>query len=496
MNMKKYKMYNSRKRKFNALSGVLVALLLAVVILLNVAVYALGSHFRWYIDMSEGQVFSLCDATKDLLRDTDDEINIYFAVEADRIASESPYLFYVYQTALEMQKTFDFVNVECIDIIKNPGFYKDYYTTAAQDIKTTSVVVTGGSEFRLFSIESFFITNEDGNIWAYQGEYRLVSAILSMTAAEMPTVCFTTSHGETVGEKASALVNLFSSAGYNVANVDLTAEELPDDTRIVIINDPVYDFAGIETGEEGANEIDKLDSFLDDYGCLMVFAAPERAAKLTNLSEFLAEWGIAFVPDTYIRDTKNSVSIDNRSIVASYEDEGLGSSLYLDIAKLDDMPKTILKNAMPLQILWERNDALDGVRDCTPVLSTHESAVAVKNGEETEAADIPLMALSRETRVRDNEYYYSYVLVCGSAEYNNSEYLLANAYANSDILYNTMRITGRERIIADIEYKVLDDTSLDITTAQANNWTVAIVTVIPAIVAVCGVAVWVRRKNS
>ncbi len=494
--MKKSKMYNSRKRKYTALSGALVALFIALVIVINIAVSALGSHFRWYLDMSEGQVFSLSDATKELLHDTEDEINIYFTVEADRIASASPFLFYVYQTALEMQNTFDFVNVKCIDIIKNPGFYKDYYTTAAEDIKTTSVIVAASNEFRLFSIESFFITNEDGNIWAYQGEYRIVSAILSMTASEMPTVCFTTSHGETVGENASALVNLFASAGYNVKGVDLTSEDLPEDTRIVIINDPIYDFGGLNTEDDSANEIDKLDAFLDDYGCLMVFVAPERAAKLTNLSEFLTEWGIAFVPDTYIKDNKNSVSVDGRSVVAAYEEEGLGSSLYLDISKLDTKPKTILKNAMPLQMLWERDDALDGVKDCTPVLSTHDSAVAVKNGEEIDAAGVPLMVLTRETRIVDNDYYYSYVLVCGSADYNNSEYLLANAYANSDILYSAMRITGRERILADIDFKVLDNTDLDITTAEANRWTVALVTAVPALIAVCGTAVWVRRKNS
>lgn len=493
--MKRSKIYNKRKRKFALLSGTVCALFLALVIVVNAAVYALGEHFRWYIDMSEGQVFSLSDATKELLSDTDGEIHIYFTVEPDRIASTSPYLFYVYQTALEMQKTFDFISVECIDIIKNPGFYKDYYTTAAQDIYTTSVLVTGGSEFRLFAIDSFFITNEDGSIWAYQGEYRLVSAILSMTAAEKPTVCFTTSHGETVGDDAHALSGLFSDAGYNVKNIDLTKEDLPDDTRIVIINDPVYDFGGIEAGDENENEIDKLDAFLDNYGCLMAFVAPERASKLVNLSEFLSEWGIAFAADTYVKDTANSVSIDAKSVVAAYEEEGLGSSLYLDILKLDTVPKTILKNAMPMQILEDSIDALDGVRECVPVLSTHDSAVAVKNGEEIKAPGVPLMLLSRETRVVDNEYYYSYVLACGSAEYNNSEYLLSNSYANSDLLYSAMKITGRERILADIDYKVLDDDKIDITTAQANRWTAALTVTLPAVIAVCGIAVWVRRKN-
>ena len=57
-------------------------------------------------------------------------------------------------------------------------------------------------------------------------------------------------------------------------------------------------------------------------------------------------------------------------------------------------------------------------------------------------------------------------------------------------------VFGLESFGFSAPYKVLDDTSLDITTAQANNWTVALTAVVPVIIAVCGVAVWVRRKNS
>jgi glycerol-1-phosphate dehydrogenase [NAD(P)+] len=99
-----------------------------------------------------------------------------------------------------MQAEYDNINVECVDIVKNPGFYKQYYQTSAQKIYTDSVVIESGSEFRIYYIDSFFITNEDGNsIWAYQGEYKLVSAILSVTDSEMPPVYFTASHGEKVG---------------------------------------------------------------------------------------------------------------------------------------------------------------------------------------------------------------------------------------------------------------------------------------------------------
>lgn len=495
--MRRKHYHNSKKNKFILFQTAVTALFIALMVVLNAGIYALANYNRWYIDMTKGQVYSLSAEAKDLLsaveKDSDKTVDIYFTVEPDKIAAASSYLFFVYQTALEMEEEYDYINVECVDIVKNPGFYKPYYTTAAQDIYTTSVLVTCGEEFRLFNIESFFVNNEDGSIWAYQGEYRFVSAILSMTATDMPTVSFTTAHGESVGESAAAFISLFEDAGFDVEMVDLSKEDFSEDTRIVVINDPVYDFAGIEA--EGANEIEKLDAFMDSYGCLMVFSSPEKSANLTNLSEFLTEWGIAFVSDTYVKDSENALSVDKKTILADYDENTLGASLYLDITNLDTMPRTVIRNGMPIEILWEADDALEGQKEVSPVLLSHESATAVKDGEETELGSVPLMTVTRETRVVNNDYYYSYVVACGSSEYVSPDWLRSNSYANSDIIYNAMRITGRERVLADIEYKVLDDTSLTITTAQANGWTVALTVTLPAILAIAGLAVFVRRKN-
>ena len=500
MNIKKLqkaKLRRQRRNKYTAMSSAITALLIALVIVFNMGFFALASHFTWYADMTKDQVYSLYDATLDLLRDVEGETNIYFTVEPDKIRDASPYLFYVYQTALQLESKFDNIHVECVDIVKNPGFFKEYYTTAAQDIKTTSVVVKCGTEFRLFNMDAFFVHDEEySKIWGYQAEQKFVSAILSMTSAKLPVVHMTTQHGEAVDDNASALVSLFTDAGYTVKNIDLSKEEIDEDARIVVINNPIYDFAGIEADSSDANEIDKLDRFLDDYGCLMVFTSPEYAGNLTNLSELLSEWGIGFNGDTYMRDTANAISTDGKAIVAQYaEKDTLGASLYLDLLELDQMPKTILRNAMPLNILWENDPALEGTKVVSPVLWSHDSAQMIRNGKTVSTGAQPLMTISREGRIENNEYYYSYVLVSGSADYTDPAYLLSSAYGNRDILYNTMRLTGRDRIIADIEMKVLDDTSMDITTAQANRWTVALTVTMPVLIGAVGLVVHIRRRN-
>lgn len=489
------KLYNEKKKKYTLMSTALTALFIAAVILFNIAFLAIANHFYWYLDLSSGEIYSLCDATKELLADVDKDVDIYFTVEADKVASTNDYLNTVYKTALKMQSAFDFIHVKCVDIVENPAFFRDYYNTAATDIYTTSVIVASGTEFRLFAIDAFYVNNDEGKIWAYQGEYKLVSAILSLTQSEMPVVAFTGSHGETVGSEASAIMSLFEDGGFEVVTVDLTKEDLPEDTRIVVINNPVFDFAGIEA-EEGSNEISKLDAFMDTYGTLMVFTSPENAGKLTNLSELLDEWGIKFNPDTYVKDTGNSMSVDGKEVVAQYEKDTLGASLYLDLTSLDTMPKTIMNDCMPLTLLYDGNSEYEGSKDVSAILTAHDTARKICGDKDVSANGDALMAVSRETRVVNNDYYYSYMLVSGCSDFLANKYIKSDAYANSDIIYSAMRITGRERVLADIDIKVLDNTTMTITTAQANAWMICLVTIIPAIAAVCGIVIIVRRRNS
>ena len=189
---------------------------------------------------------------------------------------------------------------------------------------------------------------------------------------------------------------------------------------------------------------------------------------------------------------------DGLSVLAQYAEDGtLGATLYSDFVKnVAAKPKTVSRYTMPIQILKEEGGSLSGTRTVAPVLTSYESSSAVQNGTTIGKGSYNLMTISREMRVVDNEYYFSYVLVSGSADFAASNYIYSNAFANADILSSTMSITGRERTLANIKYKVFDDTDLEITTAQANNWTLALVLVLPAVMAATGLVIYVRRKHS
>lgn len=488
----------NKKVKYTAVSAAVTALVIAVIVMVNVIFSAFASKFMWYVDMTKEELFTLSESVTSVLNTVEGDVKIIFASDPDELieGTHSVYTRYVYNTALLLQDKYDYVNVECHDVVREYSFFKQYQDTEATVINTTSVIVTSGTEYRVFDINSFYIIDDDGTLWAYNGEQRLSSAILQVTASESPTVCFTTKHGETLDQNSTILRNIFSDAGYSIVDIDLQTTDIPEECRIVIINNPIYDFAGyLEAKDGNINEIEKLDGFLDYYGCLMVFADYNHVANLDNLNEFLEEWGLRFTAGTYLVDYDHSTTTDGITIRAQYAEDGLASSIYSDIINLDTKPTTLSRYCMPVEILWKENEDNKGNRKVWSILDSYDSAKSINNGEEVEHGKKSIMALSREDRIINNQHYYSYVLACGSPSYTMG-YAQSKAYSNNNILYSIMRATGRERIITDVTWKQFDETELNLTTSQAHKWTVFFTVAFPAVISVAGIIVIIRRKHS
>ncbi len=491
--------FKSKRFRYGSVATALTAVFIALVVLFNVIFTAVAGKFLWYVDMTEEMLFSLSDEAKTILSDVTAEVNIYFAEDEDQLktGSESSYMNYIYTTALQIREAFPNVNVECHDIIKENTFFEEYKTMLSSDITATSVIVESGEEFYVYTAESFYILDENDSVWAYNGEYRFLSAILQVTATEKPIVYFTESHGEDLAS-AQTLMALFHDAGFEVLPINLATDEISEDARIIVIANPIYDFIGSEAEDKGANEIAKLDAFLDSihHGCLMTFIEPEYVSALTNLNEFLEEWGIKYTADTVVRDYEHSLTVDGLSILTEYnkDTEDFGSNLYLDMLDLTNLPKSVVSGAAPIEVLWTKGGGLNGTRLVSPLLMSYDTAEALKGGEKVGEGVFNLMTVSCEARIYDNNYYYSYVFAA-PASFADSKYLLHNSYANRDLINSAMQATGQSQILADIDFKVLDVTDLDITTAEANRWTVALTLVMPVIVGAVGVVVWVRRKH-
>ena len=503
---------NRRQLTHGSLAAAITALVIAFIIVFNIAFTALSRDRMWYFDMTKEQLYTVSDGTKEILSDVTSEVKVIFTRDESELTrnvdlasyfttstdvSDEAKLMYIYHSAKLLEKEFPFLHVECVDVVKYPGYFDSYYSSLADNIKTTDVIIDGPASPRKLSCDSFFVYDPDnaGKIWAYNGESKFAETILEVTSSDRPAVAFTTGHGETPPDDAAAFRDLCSLAGYDVREIDLAKEDIDADVRILVINDPVYDLSGFE-GKDTQSEIDKVARFLDEYGCVMVFAGSERAKNLTNLAELLLEWGIELCPGEVVKDTANSITYDGLEIYAEYYGEDtLGAELYSSISSLSSMPKTVMPGAMPLNMLYDTNSELFGVFAASPVLKSSDSSRTERAGEVTDNGSRVLMSLTAKEGIIDNkDYVYAYLLVSGSPEMISDDHL-NSAYGNRDIMFYALKHLGRQKVVSGIDLKRFDDTSLTASVGQINGWTVFFAAVIPVIAGVCGIVVCFRRRR-
>lgn len=495
--MKKKKPFFSDKRfKYGSAAVAFTTVVIAAIIAANAIFGMLASALLWYADMTAEQLYGITDASRELLADLSAEdvnIKIVFCTPKDKLEEEYHQKL-VHQSALSYAKEFDFVEVEYLDIITNPSSVNKYKTTAATTIKTTNVIIENGSDYRVFTIEAFFTFAEsDNRVFAFNGELKITSAILQL-CYDNPIAYFTVGHGETT--TSSQLAGLFELAGYDVRTIDLSKEEIDPSAQVVVINGPKYDFMGYN---QEVNEIAKIADFLDAYGNLMVFmdANSMGTQEFSELNQFLSEWGISF-GRSVLKDAENSISADGYSLVSQYTTEGMGSSLTTSLRKLETVPKAIVRYTMPVEILWENRTIDQGSRTVSPILISSNSAQAFGFENENEvvgSGSFNLVTITQDSVYVDNEPFTSYVLAVGTTNFTNQDYLASNAYGNADIIYSAMKAMGREKVPLNIDFRLFENKSLDITAAQANAWTIVYTALIPVIVLVAGTVVWLKRRH-
>lgn len=554
----------SRKVKHGSFSLGLGAIVIAAVILLNALMTFLCTSNRWFIDMTTGHfrekdiplyggMYTLSDPAKNMMRKTfedveanregeDVKVDIIFCADPDLLCGNT-YMRYIYYTALEMEKAFpDYIQVSTRDVWSNPSSVNAYRTNSYSSIYQTNVIVASGSEFRVYNQRAFYIHSEDTDTipWAYSGEKTFLKGIIAVTKADSPIACLTTNHGEPFATEEgraeySAFIKVLHSAGYEVRYLDLSKDEIPENCRLIVTFDPQTDFLSNfnSTDPNAVSEIKKLDDFIAKAYSFMIFADADTP-KLTNLEEFLEEWGITFSryegTNGIVYDPDSALDGAGASFVGTYETEALGGSITEDMRKYGVAPKIVFSNTIGINLSdsygveYILADETQGTgafsfgyygsnkstREIYDVFRASETALIYQKENGTLITDNPdtagnfkLMTLTRESRyIGEGQGYTnvndaSYVCAIGSTEFASNAVLSSNAYGNTDLLLEVLRVIGREIEPVGIKFKPMysavaaEQYVLEAKPMQK----LAVHVTLPALIcAVSGIIVLVRRK--
>ena len=462
-----FKGKSTRTKIFTAITLVAVVLL----VFLNVLMTYFGDFGQIFLDLTPEGFYSMTDkmveSCEEILEaDTvrDKEIKITFCADPD-VLEASYKLRPTYFMALQLRNKFDNVTVETVNIAYNPSINTLYRTTSHREIVYTDMIISYDGRYKVTDATTFWTQND----FSYNGEYRMVSLLASLTAQNSPAAYFVTNHGETYYDPAdkdsemsksmAAAAELIEERGLQIKTISLSAPgvtAIPEDCALLIINAPKQDFFTDPSQYDRfdyVSELEMIDRYLKSKsGAVMVNKGYD--VELPELESFLLEWGIGF-GDALVRDEDNSLTQDGATIVGVYDKDSFGGAYYGDYAELSTSPKMVFTNSGYLYNAFAPADTVkeEGGHNTqkyyADFIYTSDGAIGYEGiGSDVvraEAGKKALAAASVRTVLDGDtaETTYSYVFCTNSEDFLSNALVGNKSYANNNIMASVISSISR-----------------------------------------------------
>ena len=505
---------NVKQLKHGMMATVLTLVFVAAVVLVNVIATVIFERYPLTLDLTKEKKYSISEQSEEYVKSIDTDVTVTIFSPEDNFLALSDYT----RQAVEVLKKFkqynDRISYRFVDIDASPDIVKEYgsdnvttydimfETNPTAEVKRTRKVtlvdlLTFNDELLTnlnnygMSIETLvaqmggsvrFLQYYGAYVEASRADEAFTSALMAVTDPNPVTAVFTTGRKE--ADKLSYLQSLLTANGYQVKTVDITKEEIPAETNLVVVPAPTVDYL--------PEEVKKLSDYLDNDGKMgkqMLYAGSVRQGETPNLDEFLEEWGIKIGTGLVCEQ-----SGDNYYQFPYY-------TITTDISKnftQDLNADPVLLNCMsrPVTLLFdERNN--NGTE--AYVKSTTNAYVAdVKTGEQLGKGQQIYTAVASKAvfSSETGDGTYSNIIVYGAVETLADSYLSFSQFSNREYVLSLINgVTHKTSTGVTIEPKVITGNVYDLTDSQKSGlqWTFTLI--IPVVVLVIGGVIWLRRKN-
>lgn len=466
---------NQKAFRYSVNSSVIIVGAIIITLLLNAILVTLNDRFSLEIDFTEDGIYELTDTSKEILDKIDREVEIFMFTNG----TESEQVSTIENVLSKYTQHNSKISVEEIDLVKDPSALAPYQNMIEADKFTLgSLVLKCGEKSEFVSSANFITTEGQSNI-----ERSVTSKLTNFVdGMSLSAITFTTGHGET---QASSAETTLETDAYQVVTLDTLTEEFPaDGNSMVIINAPQNDFS--------AEEIEKLDAYLDRGGNVMIGFDPTITKKLERLESYLAEdWGI-------IRN--NNIVIDQKQMLSGTQYSMVEFGAH-DIAKpVAEGQKKVVSG---LSNSFETAADLPQSVEITTVLqssaeATETTVEALSGGEQPKDAKTGvfqlMLAATRENYELDTNESHTGRLVVYGSEAMFDGMLLEARFANEDIFLNTVNWMKDSGSGITVRAKSMPGGSLTVTQGQFWVWFSVLVVVVPVGLLAAGLVIWLKRR--
>lgn len=445
--------------------------LLAILVVLNILVGALPTSATKY-DISSSQLYSISSNTKVVVNNLQQDITIYWVVQADEEDDVIENLLGKYESLS------DHISV----VKKNPDVYPTFtqnYTS--ETVSNNSLIVESGDRYRYIAYDDIYVQEVDMSSYSYttsfNGEGAITSAIDYVVTEDLPKLYTLEGHGE------SALPDTFSSQ-IEQANIEveslslLTVDEIPEDADALAIYAPTSDISETER--------DMLADYVSGGGKLLVIAGPTESGTLTTLYSLLADYGVEATDGIVVESDREHYAFGYPYVL-------------LPELTSDDITDSLIENSyyaiLPVAQGMTVSESASG--SVTQLLTTSDTAFS-------KAAGYDLTTYDREDGDTDGPFALAVSVETensGGIVWFSSSYFLEDTYnayssgANCDLAMNALSSLVVERESISVQSKSLGYNSLTISDSTASLLKTLMMGVFPLVYLAVGVVIIVRRRR-
>ncbi len=487
----------NRKLRIGATATAFTAIVIAVVILLNVACGLLADRFPWTLDLTADQTYSLSEESVAVAKSIKKDVTIEVLFNEDYFSNPnlgSEEMDTVFRQFYLFTKQYGtesggHVTTKYVDLVATPSLettYQEKYGATSGDI-----LFLCENQYRIVKVTDLW--SEDTDYYTYSNvsslvEQKLASNISSVSGGKTVTVTFLTGHGEDQDVIAS-LKTLYELNGYFTQTINFaTAAEISDTTGALVIAGPTDDYT--------INEIKRLRDWLHNDGNLgrNLFVFCSYAGTCPNLYDFLEkDYGITVTDNLVIETDQNNYLYPYPSVPITTVE---GTDLTGVIAG-----KNVL---MPLTLQLKTSLSSDNTSE---LLTNHtlvkfpESSrlISTQNLEETEgvkADEYPVIGAAyahEHAYASDNQEVENYIMVCGSTA---AVTLREEAnYENEGLLIEPLRVMCNLGDAPTISDKNVSNDTVSYSSAVVLTLAAIFIVGLPLILIIICLVVFFRRRH-
>ncbi len=464
---------------------ILILLIVAVFIAINIGMQNLDLT---PIDLTQEKLYTLTDESKEKVKSIDKDVNIYFVGYSEDDSNLS--------LAKQYKNVNEKIVAEAVTVDNRPDLAGKYGIESG----STGIIVECGDRYKVLTSDDLVTYDSSTYETISIAEERLTSAIMLVTADEVPKVYFLEGYSDfSLSSNMSYLKAYLQNEITEVETLNiLSTRNIPDDCDTLVITTPSKDFDDIATTA--------ITDYINKGGnILWLNAAIGNAVELPNVNKILALYGVNPFEVGVIRETDSSKMMYNSPDLIMPD---LG---YSDIT--EDLYSNGVIFASPTKININEDELENLNVEETVLASTSENAyfrndfkndsLTATEGEETGTFTVgaelkkTLTEANEETGEEaktstliiygDNNFVSDYKLI------DDLEYAAVQLAYNKDLVLNSLAyLSDREE---DITARKSTGTVTYTATEQQDTIVRVIIFAVPIVIIIIGLIVWQKRRR-